>query len=164
MKILVKILFVLMIFLTSCYNSVERKIIHDIRSGNRLNVKIESVQITDTLYADQIKDKLDQLPLRQKFYQTMIKDLHSTINSIRHIEKRDNFTDSLMHSTFERLMFYDRELDRVSIQTIYYEQLYNQDKNGICGYYATIKTRDGENYEFVVSKDYNVICSKFMLE
>jgi len=164
MKTLVKILLILILSSISCLNSPEKKILRDVKSKNYLKLKIESAQITDTLYKQQIKDKLDEIPLRIQNHQKMIQNYRHDIDSIRKINIDNNKSDSTIFNLFRRIRFHNREIDHVHLQTMYYEQLYNQSTDSICGYYITIKIHAQESLDFVVSKDFYIICPKFMLD
>jgi len=168
MKAIVILLFSLLLGLTACRtapDSPKEKMLASMTCQKCLSQKIENIEITDTIYQGQITEYV-------KIHELYISSLRDVI--IQSKRERDslkrtmNFseyhTDStLISSIFKhaedcnRVNYYKYQLD--NYQTINY-----QTDDSICGYFILVKTKNGECFEFAVTKDYRVICPKSIFE
>jgi hypothetical protein len=162
MKYLFKILLIFSI-LVSCINSPEQKIKKDLKLQNRLNLKIYDVIITDTIYEDELHFKINEIYENINIQKNKMQYFHNKKDSLFKIKNKDFIIDSLIKDVFNNLMFYKRDFDNNEIQLLYHRQLLEKTFNGISGYYANIKTENG-NYPFIVTTDFQILCPTFMFE
>lgn len=162
MNYLVKILIIFSI-LISCVNSPEQKIKKDIKLQNRLNLKIYDITITDTIYEDELYFKIDDIYENINTQKNKMLYFHNQKDSLINIKNKHLIIDSLIKNVFDDIMFYKRNLDNNEIRLLYQRELLEKSFNGISGYYANIKTENGD-YSFIVTTDFQILCPTFMFE
>jgi len=139
-----KVLFILFLFLISC-SSPEEKIIQSFniqRAPHQREFKAKSAEIYDTIFADQVFDKLDIL--------------NENINRLQ---------DSLKNKKIRYSEFYQRELDHLLHQEQIYTSISSQIDKNISGFYVKIITNKDDTLNFLVYPlTYRIICPVFLID
>lgn len=150
--------------LISCLNTPEKKIIHNFKNNDGFRLKIESVEVIDTIYDEEISKIL----ILNKFRIDSLNLLIEKTNDLRKsIEKYSQYSKSisnvLIKNNYERIKKYQNQKTQYELQNSFYEQIYLNYKDHICGYYILIKTENQE-LEYAITKEYHLLCPKFLLE
>jgi hypothetical protein len=146
--LLVLFLTLSLLFVISCYNTPEKKIIHDIENRGFIKIKILGVNIVDTIYKFQVVDTLmSDLNKLDSLNKWMKKLEKSKIDSLRKLYRK-----------YDRIYeFTNNRIKRLS------EINYNVNDNAISGYYVLLRTKR-DTFEIAVKKDFKMLAPRFMLE
>ena len=177
MKTLIKILVLVGIIFLSfhCVRSTQGKIIQGIKSNSYYDdVKIDSVQVLDTIFQSEIdlimkSDSLMLVSLRIKF-----KDFETEIANTRK-GPRPDFRDTVkiqhFKSLFDSARHYDREISMIDNRYDKYDKItdvnyynYVDYRNDIRGYRVRIYNRNGRVNEFIIKQDYSMLCPTFIID
>lgn len=149
-----KLLLILLFNLSSCNITPEEKIVREIKKQDFVDVNINSVQITDTIFLKEV----DSVVTNDLIY---IDTLEKKIKKI--VNNGETISAKLRKNNFNTLIKYEHILDQRITKLRKYEDIfYDGVDTTICGYRVTLIT-DRDTLEVVVKKDFTPLCSALML-
>lgn len=162
-----KLFLILFIFLVSCTNTPEKKIIESFnnqRFTHNKNYRVQKVEIYDTVYIDQIINTLPTINDQMDIFQKKMERMNSYRDSILELNYSKYKRDSLLKIGRELEEYYDRELEHIIRREMTYVNMNQQIDNDICGYYARVIT-PSKTFNFIVTPiTYKIICPVFIFE
>jgi septal ring factor EnvC (AmiA/AmiB activator) len=165
-----KLLFILLsfLFLLSCNNTPEEKIKKSFYfqriSRYHSKIKVKSVKIYDTIYIDEVSDKIDEVEKEIKNVEKEIKKFNLYRDSILKLTIDDLEKRQILQDKFEKKRILDREIDHLSRKEMHISNVDFQRDNYISAYYVEIITNRDTMYFAVSPLTYTIICPLFMLE
>lgn len=149
-----KLLLILLFILISCNITPEQKAVREIKKQDFIHVNIKSVQITDTIFLNEV-DSVITIDLI--YTDTLKKQIARLRNKSRSISPK------LQKSNVDMIRRYENILDQRMTKLRKYEEIYYEGVDTtICGYHVMLIT-DRDTLEVVVKKDFKPLCPALML-
>jgi hypothetical protein len=165
MKFIVNVLLMLfiMIAVSSCYNTPEKKIAHAIKEQGMFKAKILGVNIIDTIYEKEVKDtiayddaKIDSLNARIQRMRYKIDNLNKNLTRKETDSIRRNMLNQIRHMDGLRDFSHNRMWKLQQINSRYHDSI-------IDGYVVLLRT-ERDTLEYVLKSDFRMLGPKFIFE
>lgn len=161
------ILLVSFLFLISCNNSYEQKIVYSFNHEpfrHHKKVKAKSAIIYDTIFQSEVIHNFEVFQKNIDSLDKEMKKMDSYRDSILRLHYSKPLQDSLMKIGFSRIMLLDQEMNHLIRRNSYNYKISSQIDDTINGYYAYVVTNKDTFDVIVTPLTFTIVGPSFMFK
>ena len=168
MKFIVNVLLMLfiMIAVSSCYNTPEKKISHAIKEQGIFRTKILGVNIIDTIYEKEVKDTIAYDDAKIDSMNARIQRMRYKIDSLN--KNRFNLTrkevDSIRRKMIDQIRHMDGLKDFSHNRIWKLQQINTRFNDSIIDGYVVLLRTERDTLEYILRSDFKMLGPKFLFE